>query len=116
MKKWLIITGLLLLLLVTGFLVITKTIMPKAAKTFVPVKWQNIPLGQKRIVVHQYLGEPDSVFNNIDLWKHKLNNAKQYQLSIAYDGDTTAVKYDIIYEVKLFGFSNTTEVSSDSLR
>lgn len=116
MKKWLIIIGLLLLLLVCGFLVITRTIMPKAAKTFVPVKWQNIPLGQKRIVVHEYLGEPDSMLHNKDLWKHKLNNNKQYQLTIGYNADSIARHYLIVYEVELLGISNTTEVSSDSLR
>jgi hypothetical protein len=115
MKKWLIIIGLLLLLLMGGFFVFTSWIMPKAAVTFLPAKWQNIPLGQKRITLHEYLDQPDSVSYSTDLWRHKLNNTKQYILNVGYGADSTAINYNITYEVKVFGFINSTEVRSDSL-
>jgi hypothetical protein len=115
MRAWLIIIGLLMLLLIGGFLVVTRVVMPKAAVTFLPAKWQNIPLGQKRLVVYQYLGKPDSIAGNNDLWYNKLNESKQYDLLVSYNADSIAAKYSVTYKVNFLGFRNSTEVRTDSL-
>lgn len=115
MKKWLIIIGLLLLLLIGGFLSVIKLVMPKAAITFVPVKWQNIPLGEKRTVTYEYLGEPLLSESNKDTWEHRLNNSKKYILNIEYNADSAVKFYRIVYAINVFGFTDTTIVNSDSI-
>lgn len=116
MRNWLIIIGLLVLLLALGFFVFTSWILPKAAVKFVPVKWQNIPLGQKRITVHEYLDQPNGVSDSVETWQHELTSSKKYVLKIGYRQDSIAIKYRISYEVTFFGFANTTEVISDSIQ
>lgn len=115
MKKWLIIIGLLLLLFTAGFVVMLKVIMPKAAIAFVPVKWQNIPLGEKRIVLHEYLDKPLSVAKNTDHWEEKLGERKKYTLDIGYGPDSIAKNYSILYKIKLLGFSDVTTIKIDSI-
>jgi hypothetical protein len=115
MRAWVVIIGLLSLLLIGGFLIAVKVVMPKAALTFLPGKWQNIPLGQKRMVVFGYLDKPDSTNGNNDTWYYKLNESKLYHLLVSYNTDTIAAKYSITYEVKFLGFSNSTELRTDSL-
>lgn len=114
MKQWLVIVGLLLMLLVAGFFVATNMIMPKAATAFVPVKWQNIPLGQNRNIVWEYLGSPDSTSGATDWWQHRLNDSKKYWLTVYYH-DTVAKRYSIEYTVRLLGFHTCTEIRADSI-
>lgn len=115
MKSWLVITGLLLLLLVAGFFTVTKLIMPQTAVAFLPAKWQNIPLGQKRNVVQHYLGEPIVISPGKDEWRQQLNESKRYVLSIQYSPDSIARRYDIVYQFKLLFFSDAVKVKSDSI-
>ena len=116
MKQWLIIIVLLLALFAGGFFLAVKLIMPKAAVTFIPAKWQNVPLRQHRNVVLHYFGEPDSTAGNTDIWKHKLSKAKQYSIVIDYDTASVARKYIINYEVVVLGYRSTTEIITDSVR
>jgi hypothetical protein len=116
MKKWLIIIVLLLLLLLGGFFFFVKTIAPKAAVVFIPIKWQNIPVGESKTVVLNYLGEPDTVIAATDHWEHKLNANKKYLLDIMYSGDTLCVSYKLTYNLNIFGFQQSTVIRSDTLK
>jgi hypothetical protein len=116
MRKWLIIIGLLLLLFVAGYFAVFKFMVPKVAASFMPVKWQNIPLGQKRTVLLEYLGTPDSSISNNDHWQQKINEMKKYVLDVKYNEDSVAVVYNINYEVDLLGFVQRTQVLADSLK
>ena len=114
MKKWMIITVLLLALLAGGFLTMFKVIMPRSATMLVPAKWRNIPLGQNRTIVHKYLGQPLAGNVAEDNWENKLNNNKRYVLTVRYNADTIAGSYHIVYEVKLLGLTDITKVAADS--
>ena len=117
MKKWMVVAGLLAVLLVAGYFAIFKATVPSVAKAFTPLKWENIPIGEKRILVHEYLGLPDSVMPEKDLWFSPINDMKRYVLDITYQEDSIARDYSITYEVDLFGLKHESEVASyDSLR
>jgi hypothetical protein len=115
MKKWLIIIGLLLALFIGGYVVVFKLIVPKTAAAFMPVKWQHIPIGQKRVTVHEYLGIPLRKKGNTYQWEQKINDRKRYVLDVTYN-DTIAVKYFVAYEVQILGFMQRSEISYDTLR
>jgi hypothetical protein len=116
MKKWLIIIAVLLVILIGAYLAIFKMAVPKAAEAFIPLKWQNIPLGQSKTVVHHYLGEPDTVVNGKEYWEQHLNSAKKYVLDVEYLKDTISGSYRVNYEVEILGFNQATEVKSDTLK
>jgi hypothetical protein len=116
MKKWFIIIGVLSALFVGGYFAVFKTIVPKAASAFMPVKWQNIPIGQKRNAVHEYLGAPSIRDSNKDQWQQKINDLKRYVLEVTYNKDSVAINYDVAYEVEMFGIIQRSEISSDTLR
>jgi hypothetical protein len=115
MKKWIIIIGLMLALLIGGYVVVFKLIVPKTAAAFIPVKWKNIPLGEKRVIVHEYLGKPASRGIGRDRWFHRLSDHKWYGLFLQYDTNMTAKKYRITYTVSWWKDSKTIEVMSDSI-
>src|SRR5688572_12028447 len=114
MKKWIIIIGLMMALLIGGYVVVFKLIVPKTAAAFMPVKWQHIPLGQKKTVMHEYLGTPLRKAGNIYQWEQKIDNRKRYVLDVTYN-DTIAIKYFVAYEVKVLGFIQRSEIKSDSI-
>jgi hypothetical protein len=115
MKNWVIIVLFLFLFLLGGFFFFIKTIAPRAAAVFIPIKWQNIPLGESKTVVHNYLGEPDTVIAANDHWEHKLNANKKYLLDIMYSGDTLCVSYKLTYNLNIVGFQQSTVIRSDTL-
>ncbi len=114
MKKWIVIIGLMLALLIGGYVVVFKLIVPKTAAAFMPVKWQNVPLGQKKSVVGEYLGIPVRKNGNSYQWEQKINDRKRYVLDVTYN-DTIAIGYDVAYEVKILGWIQRSEIKSDSL-
>jgi hypothetical protein len=116
MKQLLIIIGLLLLLFIGGYIAVIKVTMPKAARAFIPVKWQNVPLGQNKKVMHEYLGEPDTVINGREYWEQHLSSMKKYVLDVAYRGDTASASYRVIYEVEIMGMKQVTDVQADTLQ
>ncbi len=116
MRKWLIIIGLLLALFIGGYLVMFKTVMPKVAVAFIPVKWKNIPIGEKRNIVHKYLGAPSVPNINKDQWQQKINDMKQYVLDVTYNKDSIAVYYNVAYEVEMLGVIQRSDISSDTLK
>jgi hypothetical protein len=116
MKQWLIIIGLLLLLLAGGYFAAMKMTLPKAARAFIPVKWQNVPLGQSKRIVHEYLGEPDTVINGKEYWRQQLNSMKQYVLGVTYSGDTMSAGYRVVYEVEIMGMKQVMDVQADTLK
>lgn len=116
MKKWLIIIGLLLALFIGGYVAVFKLIVPKTAAAFMPVKWQNIPIGQKRNAVHEYLGAPSVRDSNKDQWQQKINDMKRYVLDVTYSKDSVAINYNVVYEVEMFGLIQRNKISSDTLK
>lgn len=91
-KRTLIVTAILVGLWFLYF----ETVVPYVAKANIPYRWQNIPLGQKRFVVHEYIGEP-----GIDAWNVKGDEwtknvkANRVFLNIRYNSDTIAIRYRI---------------------
>lgn len=116
MKQWLIIIILLLLLFTGGYFFLFRMVAPKAARAFIPVKWQNIPLGEKKAIVHEYLGEPDTVIAGKEHWEQKLSSIKKYMLDVEYRGDTIALSYQVTYQAEVLGFKQSTDVYSDTLK
>lgn len=115
MKKWIIIFGLMLALLIGGYITVFKLIVPKTAAAFMPVKWQNVPIGQKKNAVSEYLGLPVRKKGNSYQWEQKINDRKRYVLDVSYN-DTIAISYDVGYEVEMFGFTQRSEINSDTLK
>jgi len=65
--------------------------IPFAAKANIPYRWQNIPLGQKRIVVHEYLGSPriNGAQLKGDQWSKDIKANKIF-INVGYNSDTVA--------------------------
>lgn len=104
-----------LLLLSAGYVLVFELIVPKASIIFAPAKWQNIPLGEKRQIIYDYIGMPGQQAKDGDTWEAHLKKNKKYILHISYKGDSTAVSCKLSYAVKLFWIEKITLIKSDSL-
>ena len=97
-KNFLILLASLLFLFIMYSFVFNFAV-PKSASFFLPVKWQHIPLGEKKMVVHAYLGKPIKESISEDDFEIKAGN-NNYVLQVAYDKDTIAENYAIFYFYK----------------
>lgn len=94
-------------------------VVPKTAVLTIPRKWKMIPLGQSKIVVHGYLGEPavtnDPADRRYEQWG---NGSKQklYLLRVYYVSDTIAAAYSIHYQLSNKLVSRDYLVDSISIR
>lgn len=73
--------------------------LPYAAKANIPARWHNIPLGQKRMIVHEYLGLPSVGHSwdvKADFWFRKVKK-NSLHLEIRYNMDTAAAGYKIMF-------------------
>lgn len=104
MRKW---VRRLLITLLAGvglYLLLVFVFMPLGARLNKPYKWNNIPFGQSRDLVHDYLGTPDSIGRR-DIWFVSRANGK-YRLEVYYDGLTRANGYRIYFDYKKDIFRN----------
>lgn len=95
---------LLALLILFAFAVFI--IVPKAVAITLPNRWDNLPIGQKQFVLHQYLGEP---VKNASLlpgstteeWIAKRDNG-EYVLTVFYNPkDSIATNYKLVFNYHL---------------
>lgn len=96
-KKKLIIRSFIIIAILVGlWLLYFEAIVPFAAKANIPYRWQNIPLGQKRAVFHEYLGEPAIGMWDVkgDEWSKRTNRNSVF-LNVGYSSDTVAKHYRI---------------------
>lgn len=104
MRKWgrrLLIT----LLAAAGFyLLVVFVFMPIGARLNKPYRWKNIPFGQSRDLVHEYLGTPDSIGRR-DIWFVSRGNGK-YRLEVYYDALTRANGYRVFFNYNKDVFRN----------
>lgn len=95
----------ILLFLVTAlFVFVVYIAIPKAAALTLPYKWSNVPLAQKQIIVHQYLGKPTNA-NSItqeEQWVEMRENG-EYVLTVFYK-DSVANNYSLIFYYHLSFF------------
>lgn len=115
MRKWLIILLILMAVLSMGYYAMVKIVLPGAASAFVPVKWQNIPLGQQHRVFEQYLGVPDQRTGQNMQWISSLSANKRYLLNVEYAADGIAKEYSIVYETYFLGFRRHYPIRKDSI-
>ena len=116
MKKWLIALLVISGILAGGYLLVFKLVVPKSAAVFVPLSWQRIPFGEKRGLVHEYLGKPERTLpGGTERWVQVLTDRKRYLLDIGYGADSIATRYRLSYEVDLLGFSHRSIILEDSL-
>lgn len=103
-------------ILVSMWLIYFEAIVPFAAKANIPYRWQNIPLGQKRTVVHQYLGKPmiDAWDVKGDEWNQRKNKNSIF-LNITYNPDTTAKRYRIGFVYNYWFGKRTYILKRDSI-
>ena len=103
----------LLVLLAFAILVI----VPEAVSITLPYRWDNIPVGQKRFVVHQYLGEPAKSSSSLaeknnEEWIVKRENG-EYVLTIYYDAkDSVATDYNLVFDYRLWFFHKQYDLSA----
>ena len=100
-RKWLWITGSLLLISLLLYGLIFSWVVPKTAAWTTPQKWRMLPLRQSKSIVHDYLGEPIPARNPQDSTYEEWvsgSNGKRYFLRIDYAADTIAVGYSIRYQ------------------
>jgi len=76
-------------------------VIPKAAAISLPYKWNHIPIDQKRVFVHQYLGKPekDNMSNGDEYTAGRTNGT--YVLTIFYNKDSVATNYNLVFNYKL---------------
>lgn len=118
MKSWIKYITIIILVLLIGGLLAVNYAVPKLAVWAMPYKWKHIPVGEKKDIVHEYLGPPlqDSLWSTKgEEWNIK-RVSKKYVLKITYNKDTVAQDYKLYYSCKLFGFNKTYFLSSDTLR
>lgn len=88
MKKWLVITGTILVLLSGIYAFAWFFVLPKSALAMMPYKWRSVRLGQKRTDYLFYLGDPVSDTLNWrssgDTWIIRSGNYT-YELRLRYD-------------------------------
>jgi hypothetical protein len=99
MNKKLVVRVLAIIaIMVSLWLIYFEAIVPFAAKMNIPYRWQHIPLGQKRMAVHEFLGSPISNSNSWDIkgdeWS-KRSNKNFVFLNVGYNADTVARRYRI---------------------
>ncbi len=74
--------------------------IPKAAALTIPHRWNNIPVGQKRSTLYQYLGKPINADTNFilkyDEWEARRENG-EYVLTVFYNNDTASNSYALIF-------------------
>lgn len=90
---------------VVTFLLAWFYIIPKTAALNLPYRWNQVPLGQKRLMVERVLGKSahgDSAFMKGEEWVAYRTNG-MYVLTVNYNQDTLATAYDISFLYK-FGF------------
>jgi len=101
MKKRL--TGLVILVCACAviFGIAVFVIVPRAAGISLPYHWANIPLGQPRTLVHQYLGKPSDTTQALtDGWVAKRENG-DYQLTLTYNSDSVSTAYKLYFNYHL---------------
>lgn len=94
-SRWLIAFLFLAAFITAAYLLSFDFLVPRTAGFGVPKRWRNIPLGQTRESVHEYLGTPTGERAASELWNAG-TNTKQYQL-IVYFPDSVATGYSIRY-------------------
>ncbi len=116
-NKKLIIRSLIVTTILVGlWLIYFEAIVPFAAKANIPYRWQNIPLGQKRNIVHDYLGAPSINKWNIkgDEWNQRKNKNRIF-LNVTYNPDTTAKRYRIGFVYNYWFGKRTYILKRDSI-
>jgi hypothetical protein len=116
MNKWLIAVIVIVITLVVGYLAIFQWVVPNAARAFIPSRWQNVPLGEKKSMVHEYLGAPVNIHNGREHWEQRIGPAKKYLLDVEYRVDTLSAGYEVRYAVKILGFTHLSLVKSGYLK
>ncbi len=96
MKRRIKITIIFFILIGLAYYFFFEIAVPFVAQTNIPIKWNNIPLGQNRIAVHEYLGKPRIEYWDIkgDEWTKKAKRNTIF-LNIGYNNDTIATRYRI---------------------
>lgn len=80
-------------------------IIPKAAAINLPYRWEQIPLGQKRVIAERFLGKATHSDSTALLIKgeewiaHRTNG--NYCLTIYYNQDTIADAYRLTFDYQL---------------
>jgi hypothetical protein len=115
MRKILAVAIFVCSLTIIGYLVIFKIVVPRAASAFIPTRWQNVPLGQPKTVMHHYLGDPDTTINGKEYWEHEVTASKKYVLDVAYRYDSVSASYRVNYKIEWLGLEKLTELKSGTL-
>jgi len=98
--------GLLVLLCASALVccVMVFVIIPRTAALTLPYRWGNIPLGQPRTLLRQYLGKPaDTLTQNMDAWVAKRENG-EYLLNVTYNSDSSSTGYMLYFNYHLSFF------------
>ena len=106
MKPKLQYTLVLLIALLILFAFAVFVIIPRAVALTLPYRWDNIPVGQKRFVVHQYLGEPikNNSSDTSEEWIAKRENG-DYKLTVFYNPkNSVASHYKLVFDYHLSFF------------
>ena len=118
-RNWSLATISLLVILWGIYAFLFGWVVPKTASLSVPRKWNMIPLGQSKNIVHGYLGEP-AVVNELKYPRYEqwVNGSKRklYLLRIYYASDTLAEAYTIHYQYKNYQESRNYLIDSFSIQ
>ncbi len=115
MKKWGIITALVLVFLIVAYWLIFLFAVPKMSEAFIPYQWKQVPLGKKRSVVLDYLGTPKDTTAVTDEWRKSITQEKTYVLTIQYNKDTIAEKYKLAYRFEFLWMKHEVLLQKEKL-
>jgi len=97
-RGWVILLVAMLAICITAIYFI----IPKAAAISPPFRWNQIPLDENRVLVHQYFGMPvDTSEASTDKWIATRDNGA-YILKIHYTKDSIADSYKLYFDYKLY--------------
>ncbi len=119
MKRKLKIVLIIVFLLAVSYYFTFELAIPFAAGTSIPPRWNNVPLGQKRSIVHEYLGDPVGGPQNSswdikgDQWRQNVKENTVF-LNISYDTDSTAKRYRIGFVYRTWFGERTYYLKRDS--
>lgn len=118
MKKWLVITGTIVVLLSGIYAFAWFFVLPKSALAMMPYKWRSVRLGQKRTDYLFYLGDPVSDTlkwrSSGDTWIVRSGNYT-YELRLQYSSDALSSGRMIKYHFENWLFDKEDVIIDDAV-
>ncbi len=116
MKKWIKYFIVFIVFMAGLYILSLYYAVPKLAEATIPLLWKKIPLGQKRDMIYEYLGDPSYTVSSKGAFWHSYSNKNLYKLQVICNKDTVISEYRIYYYYKIFGYQRELLLRRDTLQ